>query len=234
MAHPVQTAAGGQAVVITNTNGQQFYVSVTHGTVQATPASGGPDQPDCGRVDTVTYLEINQIIPMHSPKEGAHTFNSTLGQMASSTSPRSRSTTGTIISIEGYHDAVLSGPMRVSSTSTGQPDRLHSRSSRAARSASAATLDTLDILNDADFSKSTGLSVGQDLNWFDLGGNLTFENGANMIVGRDLGLSRRSAKGSGNAGQGLFVNGNFTVSAQQSVAIGRNLESRPASSSTAT
>ncbi len=170
-----------------------------------------------------TLLEINQIIPMHSPTKGAHTFNNNLSTQTGILNIASINvTSGLINSIEGYRDAVLSGPITIAGTKP--VNRIAFQSIQPGGSISVGgDLDTLDVLTNADFSKSAGLFVGQDLNWFELGGNLTVENGANMVLGRDLGLTFQAAKGSGNAGQGLYVNGNFTIAPGSAVSIGRNI-----------
>jgi hypothetical protein len=215
------TAAGGQAVVITSTTGQQFYVSVTTGTIQATPASGCRVNLIAKGTTSNTFLEINQIIPMHSLSAGAHTFNASLGNHTGVLNIASIDiTSGFINSIEGYHDAILSGPL--TATGTSAVNRIAFLSIDAGGSINVGgDLDTLDVSNSADFSGSIGLNVGQDLNWFEVGGDLTIENGANMVVGREIGTTGQAAKGSGLAGQGLFVNGNLTIGTGSVIAVGR-------------
>jgi hypothetical protein len=224
-----QTAAGGQAIVVTNTNGQQFFVSVTHGTIQGTPASGGRVNLILSGSTVTTYLEINQIVPAHPQAKGAHNFNSTLANSNGILNIASITVkSGAIFAIEGYHTAVLSGPLTVSSNNA--VNRIAFQSIRPGGSIKVGgDLDTLDVFNDANFTGGAGLNVGQDLNWTEIGGSLTFANGADLVVGRDLGLALQAAKGSGNGGQGLFVNGNLTVSAPSTVSIGRNLGSSPIS-----
>jgi hypothetical protein len=212
---------------VTNTNGQQFFVSVTHGTIQGTPASGGRVNLILSGSTVTTYLEINQIVPAHRQAKGAHNFNSTLANSTGILNIASITVkSGAIFAIEGYHTAVLSGPLTVSSNNA--VNRIAFQAIRPGGSINVGgDLDTLDIFNDANFSQSIGLKVGQDLNWAEIGGSLTVNDGANVTIGRDLGLLAQAAKGSGNAGQGLFVNGNLTVSAPSRFSIGRNLGSPP-------
>ncbi len=217
-----RTAAGGQAVVITNIDKTQYFVSVVGGgSVRAFPATGGRVSliVDGSTVDTL--LEINQILPMHSQTAGSHKFNTT-NQIYSRLNVASVTvTSGTIGAIEGYRDSILSGPIVVSGTN--RVDRIaFEQVARGGSISVGGDLNTLEILNNADFNVSTGLTVGRDLNWFNVGGNLTFQNGARAVIGRDLGLTAQPAKGSGLAGQGLFVNGNLTVGPTSSVAIVRN------------
>jgi hypothetical protein len=218
-----QTAAGGQAVVITATSGQQFFVSVTQGTIRATPASGGRVNLVARGTTSSTFLEINQIIPSHGFNT-AHTFNPVPGNATGILNVASIDiTSGFIDSIEGYRDAVLSGPITVAGTSP--VNRIAFAAINAGGSiAVGGDLDTLDVLNSATFSGAgNNLSVGEDLNWFELGGSLTIENGANFTTGRDLGLTPQAAKGSGLAGQGMFVNGNLTIGTGSVISIGRNI-----------
>ena len=218
-----QVAAGGAAVVVTNTNGAQFFVSVTQGTIRGTPAPGGRVNLVASGTNSNTLLEINQIIPMHSGHNTAHTFDPTLANATGTLNIASLNvTSGRISAIEGYHTAILSGPLTVSGTST--VGRIAFSAIRAGGSINVGgTLSTLDIYNDAVFDRSAGLAVGLDLDWFEVGGNLSFDDGANMVVGRDLGALPQVAKGSGNPGQGLYVNGNFTIGTAGKVAIVRNI-----------
>ena len=217
-----QTAAGGQAVVITNTVGQQFYVSVTEGTIQGFPAPGGRVSFVLNGSTSNTLMEINQIIPMHKPTQGAHTFNATLGVQTQVLNIASINvTSGFINSIEGYHTATLSGPITIGGVNP--VNRIALLSIMPGGSIGVGgDLDTLDILNSADFSESNGLFVGRDLNWFEAGGDVSFTNGANMIVGRGIGQVFQVAKGSGNGGQGMFVNGNLTIGPNNFIATGYN------------
>ncbi len=64
--------------------------------------------------------------------------------------------------------------------------------------------------------------MGRDLNWFESGGDVTFNNGANMVVTRGLGQIFQVPKGSGNSGQGMYVNGNLTIGTNDSIAVGTN------------
>jgi len=219
-----QTAAGGQAVVVTTPDTSQFFVSVLNGgTVRATPASGGRVNLIVTGSTVDTLLEINQITSNHSTKTGAHTFDPNNATPFSLLNVASiRVTSGLIGAIEGYRDTALSGPITINGTS--RVDRIAFDKILPGGSIRVGgDLNTLDVLNDADFNASAGLFVARDLNWFEVGGNLTFERGANFVVGRDLGLVAQPAKGSGGGGQGLFVNGNFTIAAPNSAAVLRNL-----------
>jgi hypothetical protein len=217
-----QTAAGGQAVVITATTGQQFYVSVTQGTIKATPASGGRVNLVANGTNSSTFLEINQIIPTHGYGT-AHQFNPVYGAGTGILNIASINiTSGFIDSIEGYHDAILSGPLTVNGTAT--VNRIAFDAINAGGSIHVGgDLSTLDVYNSATFSTAAGLNVGRDLNWFELGGNLTIETGSTMTVGRDLGNTPQVAKGSGLAGQGMFVGGNLSIDATSTLTIGRNI-----------
>ena len=217
-----QTAAGGQAVVITNTVGQQFFVSVTQGTIQGYPASDGRVSFVLKGTTSSTLMEINQIIPMHSPTKGAHTFNANLGASTSVLNIDSIDvTSGYINSIEGYHTATLSGPITVNGTSP--VNRIALLSILPGGSITVGgDLDTLDVVNNADFTTTPGLTVGRNLNWFEAGGNVSFTNGADMIVTNGLGQQLQAAKGSGFGGQGMYVGGNLTIGAGSVVSVGTN------------
>ena len=217
------TAAGGQAVVITNTSGQQFFVSVTEGTIRAFPAPGGRASFVVDGTSSNTLMEINQIIPPHKPTRGAHTFNSTLGAGTGVLNIAAINvTSGYINSIEGYHTAILSGPISIGGAS--QVNRIALLAIQAGGSIGVGgDLNTLDVYNSAIFSGSTGLFVARDLNWLEVGGDLTFSNGANLTVGRGVGQIFQLPKGSGNGGQGIYVNGNLTIGANDVATVGTNI-----------
>ena len=196
-----QTAAGGQAVVITSTNGLQFFVSVTEGTIQGYPAPGGRVSFVVNGTTSDTEMEINQIIPKHSPVSSAHTFNSTLSGNDILNIASINVTSGSIGDIEGYHTAVLSGP--ISAGGTTPVNRIALLAILPGGSIGVGgDLDTLDIFNSANFTESSGLYVGRDLNWFEVGGDLSFTDGANMVVGRGIGQIFQVAKGSATPGRG--------------------------------
>jgi len=218
-----QTAAGGLAVIVTNTVGQKFYISVTQGTIQAFPASNGRVSLVANNTTSDTLLEINQLIPMHPIAKGAHTFNSARGGGTGILNIAAIDiTSGLINSIEGYHTASLSGPLTVAGN---EPvNRIALLNVLPGGSiAVGSDLDTLDIFNNADFSNSFGLYVGRDLNWLETGGDLSFTNGANMYVVRGAGQTFQAPKGSGNAGQGIYVNGNLTIGSNDFIDIGTNV-----------
>ena len=176
-----------------------------------------------GTTTSNTLMEINQIIPMHKPAKGAHSFNSTLGNGTGILNIAAINvTSGFINSIEGYHTAVLSGPITIAGASSVNRIALLAIQSGGSINV-GGDLDTLDVFNSADFSNSSGLTVARDLNWVELNGDLSFTNGANLTVGRGVGQIFQVAKGSGGAGQGIYVNGNLTIGANSSASIGTNV-----------
>jgi len=220
-----QVAAGGQATVVTNSDGERFFISVVNGgTVRAFPAAGGRVNlvVDGSTVDTL--LEINQVVPNHSIKRGAHSFDTDLQTQFSRINIASITvTSGTIGAIEGYRDAILSGPIVV--RGPNRVDRIAFESIAPGGSiAVGGDLNTLDVLNEANFNRSAGVFVGRDLNAFNVGGNLSFSSGANFFVARDSGLAAQTAKGTGPAGQGVTVSGNLNVAPGSGFAIGRFLD----------
>ncbi len=220
----VQTASGGQAVVVTDVDGGRYFVSVFNGgAVRATPASGGRVNLVVSGTTSQSLLEINQILPFNPAGRLAHNFSQGNALAATPLNIASLNvTSGRIGSIEGYHDSILSGPLTIGGT--GPINRIAFGSIAPGGSISiGGDLDTLDVFNNADFSMSNGLFVARDLNWFEVGGNLTFENGSNAVIGRDLGHTFQPAKGSGNAGQGLYVGGNFTITPPSRFAVVRFL-----------
>ncbi len=217
-----QTAFGGLASVVTDPQGEQFYVSVVNGgTVRASPAPGGRVSLVVDGSNSQSMLEINQIQPQHSSKSGAHSFRGQLSQQTGILKIASIAvTSGSIGAIEGYHDANLYGPIVVAGANPVNRIAFNAIEPGASIGV-GGDLNTLDVLSDARFSGSTGLFVGRDLHWFETGGDLSFQNGANFNVIRNLGSVFQPAKGSGNAGQGLFVGGSLTVGPNDAFSIGR-------------
>jgi hypothetical protein len=220
-----QVAAGGQAAVVTDTAGEQFFVSVINGgTVRALPANDGRINIVVDGSNIDTSLQINQVLPNHSLTGGAHTFNTSLSNQYGTLNIASITvTSGTIGFIEGYRDAVLSGPVIVAGTNRVQRIAFEGILPGGAIGV-GGDLDTLDILNDANFTNSSGLFVGRDLNSLSVGGNLTFSNGANFNVVRDVGLTPQAAQGTGPAGQGISVTGNMSIVGNSGFSIGRFLD----------
>ena len=217
-----QTAAGGQAVVITNTSGTRFYVStINGGTVRALAASGGRVNLIVDGSTASTLLEISTIVPnqIHGT---AHTFNTSLSTNGNKLNIASINvSSGTIGAIEGYQTANLSGAIVVAGTSRVDRIALNSILPGGAIQV-GGDLNTLDVYHDVTLSGGN-ISVGRDLNWFETYGNVSLTSNANILIGRDSGNSFQVAKGSGNAGQGINIGGNLSIAPGSAFAIGRFL-----------
>jgi hypothetical protein len=153
-------------------------------------------------------------------------------------------TSGYIGAIEGFQDSELSGPLVA--TAASSIDRLAFASILPGASiTTGGDVQTLDILNDISLSGAgTGISIGRDLNLLNVGGNITLSNGANFVVGRDLGALAQPPKGTGTGSNvlalnyttvsgntttvtipsvGGFVQGNIVVNPGSVFAIGGNI-----------
>ena len=217
-----QTAANGEAVVITNTDGARFFVSVDFGgTVQATPASGGRVNLIVDGSTPASLLEINQIVPAQL-RNSAHTFNTSQAAEIKKLNLASvRISSGTISAIEGYQTANLSGPIVVGSTT--RVDRIALNSILPGGSiTTGGDLNTLDIYSKVTLS-GTNSTIGRDLNWFETYGDVTLSNNATFTVGRDVGTILQPAKGTGNLGQGIFIGGNLSIATGSSFTVDRNI-----------
>lgn len=217
-----RTAAGGQAVVITNTSGAEFYVSTFNGgTVRALPASGGRVNLIVDGSTPSTLLEINSIVPAHI-QGTAHTFHTYLSTPNNKLNIASINvTSGFISAIEGYQTANLSGSILVAGAA--RVDRIALNSILPGGSIqTGGDLNTLDVFHDVTLSGGN-ISIGRDLNWFETYGNVTLSNNSNFLIGRDAGGIPQPAKGSGNQGQGINISGNLTINPGSAFAIGRFL-----------
>jgi hypothetical protein len=116
---------------------------------------------------------------------------------------------GKIGAIEGFQDAVLSGPLVASATTS--IDRIAFDALLPGASiTTGGDLNTLDLLNSAELSgPGTGIFVGRDLNLLNVGGNVTFTNGAVAEIGRNFGVTSQPPKGTGTGSNVLTLN--FTV-----------------------
>ncbi|MFM7127858.1 MAG: hypothetical protein ACKO0V_00690, partial [bacterium] len=54
--------------------------------------------------------------------------------------------------------------------------------------------------------------------------NLEFRNGANFIVGRDIGLNTQPAKGTSPGGAGIYVGGNTYIGPNSTMQVGRSVD----------
>lgn len=118
-------------------------------------------------------------------------------------------TSGEIGAILGFQDADLSGPLVVSGSSS--IDRIaFDDLLPGATISTGGDLQTLDILNSATLSgPGTGVFIGRDLNLLNVGGSLDLSDGANFIVGRNVGLVPQPPKGTGTGSNILALN--FTI-----------------------
>jgi hypothetical protein len=112
--------------------------------------------------------------------------------------------TGLIADIEGFQDAVLSGPLVVSGTTS--IDRIAFDAILPGASiTTGGDVQTLDVLNGITLS-GTSINIGRDLNLLNVGGNIDLTNGAQFNIGRNLGLVSQPPKGTGTGTNVLTLN----------------------------
>jgi hypothetical protein len=219
----IQTANGGQSVVITDGVGTQFEVTVTSllqvagakqinaGTVQARRLPGGKVALTVKGTTQDSDVAINPVI--QSPvKGGAHDFAS--GQVAMNRLLNVGSitvTSGTVGRIEGYRSAILSGPVIIPSANL--VDRIAFASIAPGASIfTGGDLNTLDVLTDLDIANGATISVGRDLNILTVQGNVNITGGSSLVIGRDYSANAQGAKGTAPAPPGGIIFGNVTIS----------------------
>jgi hypothetical protein len=123
--------------------------------------------------------------------------------------------TGEIADIEGFQDAVLSGPLVLSSTTA--VDRIAFDAILPGASiTTGGDVNTLDVLNGITLS-GTSINIGRDLNLLNVGGNISLTNGAQFNIGRNLGLVSQPPKGTGTGTNVLTLN--FTTVANSIVTV---------------
>lgn len=220
----INTAFGGQAVILRTPAGQSFYVLTSSGTVRASRMSGGRYGLVVDGTNLDTELTINPLV-IRKTRDSAHTFNGAMSAQTGRINIGSINiTNGTIGSVLGYRTAVLSGPLIV--RGGNRVDRVAFNTLLPGASIRVGgDLNTLDVLNNATLSGgNTGISVGRDLNFLNVGGDLTITNSAEVFVNRDLGLIAQPAKGTGPAGHGAVIQGNFVLSNGGRLVVNRSLD----------
>jgi hypothetical protein len=216
----IQTAHNGSAVDITTPQGQSFYISLTNknelgnvgaGTIKAFYMGGGKFGLTLYGTSLASDLTINPVID-HRFQGTAHKYNSKQANYTNLINIGAITVAnGTIGDIEGYKTAILSGPLIA--TANTPIDRIAFDEITAGASIlTGGDVNTIDVFDSVFLSgANTGFSIGRDLNWFNAPGNVTLANGANIVLGRDLGLALQPAKGTGIGGQGFSVQGNITI-----------------------
>ena len=223
----VQTfvAAGGKVAVLVNTYGSLWAVHVQGpGTVRAKAAPQGTVDLYLYGTSPVTTVSVDP----ETPTPGANTAH----QFPSGTALHDglihiRNVTvvdGNIGQFLAYKTADLSGNFLV--VGQNQPDPFIDRIAFSSLLPGASlqvpgTLFTLDVYNAVSLDGGTGISTGVDLDAMNVGGNVSLVNGASIRVGRDLGAVAQPAKGTGQAGQGLTINGDLVVATGGTIAVGR-------------
>lgn len=151
-----------------------------------------------------TELTINPL-PTAIKKGYAHSF--AYGQADQSKVLSVSSITinsGQIASVLGFHTTDLTGPLTI--TGTQAVDRIAFRSIQPGASiTTGGDVNTLDILQGITLDGGT-ISIGRDLNLLNAGGSISLLNGANFLIGRDLGQVLQPAKGTGTGSDVLSLN----------------------------
>lgn len=214
----VQTGVGngGRAAVMVDTDGELYVAHVTGGgTVRAKAAPGG-------KVDLIVYgTNVDSVLtidpePPSITNNSAHQFaNGTALQDGLLHVRNIRVVNGRINQVLGYRTADLSGKLDVSSGRLGAPsnvDRIAFFSILETASIRVSgDLNTLDVYNTLALNGGDGIVVGRDLNFLSVGQSLTLTGGASIVAMRDFGAFTQPAKGTGPAGSGAIIQGDFAV-----------------------
>jgi hypothetical protein len=229
----VQVANGGRAAIIHEANGAIFEITltstlqgtgpqITAGSLQVTPGPDGSVNITALGTAIESDLAINPVV--RAPRRGkAHNFGTGIGADDGLLNINSITVeSGQIGLIEGYHSAVLEGPLVVGGTSP--VSRIAFEAIQGGTIIVGGDLDTLDVIGPINLTGGLGIFVGGDLNWFDTSSDITIGGFSKFVVGRDIGLFSQAAKGTGPGGQGGFVLGNFTIEPGSIFSVGRAIE----------
>lgn len=225
--HPIRTFVknGGKAVRILNGKGSIFDVKIDSGpgTVTARPMGNGTVKLIAFGTDATTELVVDVARPSQR-KGGAHTFNPAFGIGNNILDIGSIViTTDKIGQILAYRTANLSGPLNIQNDSPINRIAFN-RLLPGATITTAGDVNTLDVFVDANLSGlNTGVFIGRDLNWLNVGGSITLQDGARFVVDRDTGQSPQPVKGTDPGGQGMLITGNLTISPTSIFRVNRNL-----------
>lgn len=231
----IQTAYGGQAVDITTNTGQSFYIFVDTGQVRAFAMPGGKFGLRVSGTTAQSTLTISPVVDS-MVKQTAHKLNGRQTQYTGTINLGEIDIqNGQINDILGYKTAVLSGPLYA--FGTNPIDRIALDSIQPGGSIiTGGDVNTLDIATSVNLSgPGTGINIGRDLNFFSTFGDVDILNGANFIVGRNLGLISQPAKGTGPssipANQAFLnsTNTTFAASTFEATQIEGNLVIAPGS-----
>ncbi len=218
------TSFGGQAITLTDTDGERYRVTVLNaGTVLARPMPGGRVALVFQGTGPTTEIEINNIGLTPDLGQG-HTF-----------SPRQPFqdrrlnvglidvVNGQVGGIFGFGTTTLSGPLVI--RGTGEVDRIAlAELAPGASVIHGGTLNQLEILNEAVLAgEGTGIAIGEDLNVLNVGQSLAFSDGASLRVGRDLGAIFQEPDGTGLGGQGAQIFGDLIIADGSEFFINRNV-----------
>jgi hypothetical protein len=122
---------------------------------------------------------------------------------------------GEIGGVLGFQDAVLSGPLVVSSTQA--IDRIaFDAILPGATITTGGDVNTLDVLSGITLT-GTNISIGRDLNLLNVGGDINLSGGSNFLIGRNLGLVSQPPKGTGTGSNVLTLN--FTTVANNLITV---------------
>jgi hypothetical protein len=248
-----QTALEGRSVIVTDSTGERFRVFVTDypftsdggPTVQVRPVPNnqvdiyvyGATPNTTLQIDPLPHNTVQispQGVQMNTPQLGLTFSRRFLNTFATGTKSHDGLLhirniivpNGTLGDILAFRTASLSGSLILPGTTP--VDRIALEAvNPGATIATGGDINTLNVFDNLTLSGSgTGLSVGRDLNWLTVGGNVTATNGANIIVGRDIGLVAQPAKGTDTGGQGGLIQGNLAVAAPSVFAVGRALDAQ--------
>ena len=194
-----QGAGTGPLAVI-----QPTEIPQPQGTVRVYPMPGGAVGIIVDGTTDNTELSINPL-PQPIRKGYAHSF--AYGQASRDHVLKIGQITvnsGNIGAIVGFHTADLAGPIVVNGTRA--VDRMAFRSILPGASiTTGGDLNTLDVLQGIHLN-GTNIQIGRDLNLFNVGGDIVLENGASVLVGRDMGLVGQPPKGTGTGSNVLSLN----------------------------
>jgi hypothetical protein len=217
-------ANGGSTIALTDSDSERYHVVVANaGTVRAQPGTMGTVFLALQGTQDNTTVDIT-IIGYPFQRQGNHTFvfPRTLWDRRLNLAGVDV-TNGRIGGFFGFSTASLSGPFI--NRGADAIDRIAlGNLFPGASIQTAGDINTLDIHQDVDLSGAgTGIFVGRDLNLFNVAGNMTIKNGANVIIGRDIGAEAQLPKGTGLGGRGVRIIGNLTIGEGSTFTVNRNL-----------
>ncbi len=217
-------ADGGSAIALTDSDSERFRVTVANaGTVRAQRGTMGSVFLVLQGTQDNSEVDVT-IIGYPQQTQGNHkfVFPRTLWDRRINLAGVDV-VNGRLGGFFGFGTANLSGPFEYRGAET--LDRIALANMLPGASIrTGGDLNTLDIHDNVTLTGAgRGIFIGRDLNLMNVSGDVTITDGAQFVIGRDVGAEVQLPKGTGLGGRGIRIMGNLTIGEGSTLTIQRNV-----------